>query len=252
VKAAVHQSQQHIEKLLNEVRNADGSAAVQQYPSLRHVDAKVREFKMVLQTMPQDSAPLREAFDNDIDFSANSRRVRLEALANHCQTAMRFLTSGIIKPKKQLFRGPNLQKLTQILPPLEEIIQARWLEAQRCQHAGAFLAAVILMGSILEALLLARALTAQSLAYQARSAPKDKTGKPIALHDWKLAALIDTAVELGWLKMDRGKFSHALRQSRNVVHPWQHATLKADFDEATCKTCWHVLNASVDDLLRTA
>jgi hypothetical protein len=247
----VNQSQAHIERLLREVRNSDGSAAVQSYGSLRDVDAKVREFRMVLQTLPQDSTPLREAFEKDVDFSANSRRVRLEALANHCQTAMRFLSSGIIKAKKQIFRGPNLSKLTTILPPLEEIIQARWLEAQRCQHAEAFLAAVILMGSILEALLLARALTAPSTAYQARSAPKDKAGKPYPLQEWKLAALIDAAVELGWLKMDRGKFSHALRESRNVVHPWQHAALKGDFDEATCKTCWHVLNASVEDLLRT-
>jgi hypothetical protein len=41
-----------------------------------------------------------------------------------------------------------------------------------------------------------------------------------------------------------------LRESRNVVHPWQHAAINADFDAATCRTCWEVLNASVDDLLR--
>ena len=105
------------------------------------------------------------------------------------------------------------------------------------------------MGSILEALLLAKALTAQSDAYKASGAPRKKD-VVLAIQDWNLSSLIDVAVELSWLKVDRGKFGHALRESRNVVHPWQHAAINADFDGATCKTCWEVLNASVDDLLR--
>jgi hypothetical protein len=71
----------------------------------------------------------------------------------------------------------------------------------------------------------------------------------VAVHEWSLNTLIDVAVSSGWLKTDRGGFSHALRQSRNIVHPYEHARSRADFDEATCKVCWQVLNASVDDLL---
>ena len=51
------------------------------------------------------------------------------------------------------------------------------------------------------------------------------------------------------METDRGVFSHALRQSRNIVHPWEQARLAAEFDEGTCKVCWQVLNASVEDLL---
>ena len=246
----MEQSKLLIEKILSEIRPY-GFVATENYFSLRDVDAKVREFRMVLQTLPGDAAPLRDAFDKDNDFSANSRRVRLEALANHCETVLRFLSGGLIKPKKQLIRGPDLRKLTSCIPSLEEIIQSRWLEAQRCQYAQAYLAAVILMGSILEGLLLARSQMTQSDVCRCKCAPKDKLGKVYPIQEWKLSTLIDAAVELGWLKVDRGKFSHALRESRNVVHPWQHAASKADFDEATCRTCWHVLGASVEDLLRT-
>jgi hypothetical protein len=106
------------------------------------------------------------------------------------------------------------------------------------------------MGSILEALLLAKAMANQEDAHRATRAQKRRDGTNLPIHEWNLNALIDVSVELRWLKVDRGKFGHALRESRNVVHPWQHAAIDADFDGATCKTSWEVLNASVDDLLR--
>jgi hypothetical protein len=71
----------------------------------------------------------------------------------------------------------------------------------------------------------------------------------LAIQDWSLNSLIDVAVDVRWIKIDRGKFSHALRESRNVVHPWVEATTGANFDLATCRTSWEVLQASVDDLL---
>lgn len=71
----------------------------------------------------------------------------------------------------------------------------------------------------------------------------------IPIHDWTLSTLIDVSVSKAWIKTDRGEFSHALRQSRNIVHPYEQARSGADFDESTCKVCWQVLNASVDDLL---
>jgi hypothetical protein len=234
-------------ELLKEVSLRSGEARTEKFTSLRAVDAKVREVRMTLREA--GAATLADEMERDSDFDANSRRVRLEALANYCRTAIKFFDTGVITQKKPLFKGPDLSQLTSVMPDLERIIQARWLEAQRCQHAHAYLAAVIVMGSILEALLLARASQAPSRAYQATSAPKDRTGKAVAIHEWTLSALIDVSVECGWLKSDRGNFSHALRNSRNVVHPYEHARSRADFDEATCKVCWHVLNASVDDLL---
>lgn len=234
--------------ILGEIAQPTGEARTESFPSLRAVDAKVREVRLALEQAELHT--IANEMERDSDFAANSRRVRLEALAHICRTALRYFDTGnVASPKKQLVRGPSLIRITESMPNLEDTIQARWLEAQRCQHAGAFLAAVILMGSILEALLLARALSAQGAAYSAKAAPRDRSGKSIAVPDWTLHSLIEVAVELRWLRQDRGSFSHALRQSRNLVHPYEQARSNASFDEATCKVCWQVLNASAEDLL---
>lgn len=243
----VEQAKELLSALLKEVSDRSGFARTDRFASLRSVDAKVREAKMILKDANAEALLIE--MERDSDFQANSRRVRLEALANYCRTALKFFDTGLVKRRKQLFRGPDLTKLTSAVPNLEAIIQARWLEAQRCQHSGAYTAGVILMGSILEALLLARCSLSPADAYQTSPAPKDKNGKNVAIHDWPLHTLIEVSADRGWIKADRASFSHGLRQSRNIVHPYEHARTKASFDEATCKMCWHVLNASVDDLL---
>lgn len=238
-------------QILGEIALPDGSAAIDRFPGLRQVDAKVREVKTVFKPMTGAIGSLAADMEKDFDFQANSRRVRLEALGNYCRSALRFLDHGAAKFEKAITPCPSIGKLTRAVPQLDAILQARWLEAQKCQNAGAHLAAVILMGSILEGLLLAAATENRPACYRASQAPKRKDGSVPPVEEWKLTHLINIAVELGWLKTDRGRFGHALRESRNVVHPWEHMTTKADYDEATCKACWHVLNASVEDLLQS-
>jgi len=128
-----------IRQVLGEIQEGSGAAATERFSGLRAVDAKVREVKLVL--TEAGAQPLVAEMEKDPDFSANSRRVRLEALANYCATALRFFETGTAKPVKRLFTGPDLRRLTAPLDGLEEVVQQRWLEAQRCQHANAYLAA---------------------------------------------------------------------------------------------------------------
>jgi hypothetical protein len=235
---------------LAEIALPDGSAATDRFSGLREVDAKVREVRMVLEGVEGLPPSLLTNLSNDIDFQANSRRIRLEALAGYIRSAVKFLDTGAFeKPKKIIHSPPDFSRLTSSVPGLKEELERRWREAQKCVHIEAFTSAVILMGSILEGLLLARAQLSVTQAYQAGRAPKDKTGRPIPVHDWTLSTLIDVAVEVGWIKADRGKFSHALRESRNVVHPWQAVMTRTSFDQATCVTTWHVLDSSTEDLI---
>lgn len=237
---------------LGEITVSDSSAATDRFGSLREVDAKTREVRMVFEGAEGLPPTLLSNMSTDADFQANSRRVRLEALAGYIRSAVKFLDTGAFeKPKKLIYAPPDLLRLTQTVPGLKEELERRWREAQRCVHVEAYTSAVIMMGSILEGLLLARSQLASTVAYQSSRAPRDKNGKSIAIQDWTLSSLIDVAVDVGWLNTDRGKFSHALRESRNVVHPWQAVMIRANFDEATCKTSWSVLDASVDDLLRS-
>lgn len=244
-------SKRMIQEILRDITLSNGTAAIDRFNGLRDVDAKVREVKMILSELPSSAGNILNKMENDMDFEANSRRVRLEALANYCKTALKFLDNGMMQKKKVLVNAPNLSSLTSHMPNLEDVIRDRWLEAQKCQHAHAYLASVVMMGSILEALLLARASLSQPEAFRSASAPRRKDNTNVPINSWTLNTLIDVAVDLKWLKIDRGKFGHALRESRNIVHPWAHVSTGADFDEATCITCWHVLNASVEDLLNS-
>ena len=239
-----------LKSALDEVSEPNGAAKTESFSGLREVDAKIREVRHILNGVEGLPPTFVPSMDKDLDFQANSRRVRLEAIANYIRTAVKFLDTGAFeKPKKHIHSPPELSRITQAVPGLKEELERRWREAQKCVHVEAFTSAVILMGSILEGLLLARAQAPSSLAYQSSKAPKDRSGKALAIQDWTLSALIDVATDVGWVKTDRGKFSHALRESRNVVHPWQAVMIKANFDVGTCMTSWSVLSSAVDDLL---
>lgn len=241
-----------LQGVLSEIMLSDGSAATERFNGLRDVDGKIREVRMILDGLDSLPSTFASSMEGDIDFQANSRRIRLEALARYIRSALKFVDTGALeKPKKIIHAPPDFSRLTSSVPGLKEELEKRWREAQRCVHVEAYTAAVIIMGSVLEGLLLARAQLSASMAYQSGKAPRDKTGKCPAIQDWNLSTLIDVAADIGWLKTDRGKFSHALRDSRNVVHPWQAVMTRANFDQATCKTSWHVLDASVYDLLRS-
>jgi hypothetical protein len=132
---------------------------------------------------------------------------------------------------------------------LADILRFRWAEAQRCFRADAHLSAVIMMGSILEGVLLHKAEHNLKAVNQANAAPKEKTGAVKPIHEWSLASLIDVAHEAGWLQGDVKRFSHALRESRNIVHPYVQRLSKDRPDGDTCRICWQVVRAAVADLL---
>ena len=247
---AQSQAETLLANILSEITDQGGAAATDRFGNLRAVDAKVKETKLILGSMPGVDKSFIKEMDEDLGFTVNSRRVRLETLANYCRIALRLAGSGVLQPKKKLlYKAPELSKLTGSNTGLKTVIERRWIEAQRCVHAEAHLAAVIMMGSILEGLLLARATMDAATAHRAKSAPKAKGGGNLAIPDWNLNGLIEVAAEVGWIKSDTGTFSHALRQSRNIVHPWAEVSTGANFDKATCRTCWLVLTSSVDDLL---
>ena len=131
------------------------------------MDAKVREVRTILKPISGAIGSLYADMEGDDDFNANSRRVRLEALANYCRSAIRFLDHGGGRFEKVITPCPSISRLTKAIPALEDILQERWMEAQKCQNAGACLAAVVMMGSILEGLLLAAAFENRPACYKA-------------------------------------------------------------------------------------
>lgn len=136
-------------------------------------------------------------------------------------------------------------------PGLGEILSERWNETQKCFDKGAFLAATILMGTMLEGILLAVLQQFPKEANTSKAAPTDiKTGKVKYFADWSLSEMINVAHDVGWIDLDVKKFSHSLRDFRNIIHPYQQMVLKTFPDEDTCGISWLVVQAATNDLAK--
>jgi hypothetical protein len=143
---------------------------------------------------------------------------------------------------------PDFLKL-KLEPGLGEILAERWDEVQKCLDSNACLAATILMGSLLEGMLLAILQKFPREANSSKAAPSDaKTGKIKYFAEWSLFDMINVAHDVGLLGLDVKKFSHSLREFRNLIHPYQQMVLRASPDMDTCNISWLVVQAAANDL----
>jgi hypothetical protein len=145
------------------------------------------------------------------------------------------------------FSGVSLKNL-RIESTVVPILEGRLSEATRCVQGQNYLSAVILSGSVLEGALLGTAHTIPQLFNQAKASPRDKEGKVKRFTDWSLRELIDVACECRQLSVDVQKFSHALRDFRNYIHPYEQMASRFSPDHHTAKICLQVLNAAIADL----
>lgn len=125
-------------------------------------------------------------------------------------------------------------------------IEARISEIRSCLSAKAALSVIFLSGSTLEGVLLGLAQNNPAIYNQAKSAPKDnKTGRTRQFHEWTLSNLIDVSYEVVFLREDVKKFSHALRDFRNYIHPFQQMSEHFYPDDNTARICFQVLKAAL-------
>lgn len=130
---------------------------------------------------------------------------------------------------------------------ISEILKQRWKEIQRCIDNDAPVSAVIMMGSMLEGFLLGVMQKFPQITNIAPNAPK-KDGKPKHFAEWSLNDMIDVGHEVGWIQLDVKKFSHALREFRNIIHPYQQLALRTNPNMDTCKISWLVVQAACNDI----
>lgn len=135
-------------------------------------------------------------------------------------------------------------------PGIGELLEKRWEEAQKCVDSESFLAAIIIMGSLLEGLLLGVCQRYPKEANSTPCAPCDRNGKVLKFHEWTLSQMIDVAHHTGWIDLDVKKFSHSLRDFRNLIHPYEQLLTGANPDSDTCKISWLVVQAAVNDLAK--
>lgn len=125
-----------------------------------------------------------------------------------------------------------------------EIINQRLQEIKNCLNSNAPLSVIFLCGSTLEGILLNLALQNMKEFNTSKSAPK-KDGKVKQFHEWSLSDLINVSYEQNFIGLDIKKFSHALRDFRNFIHPYQQMSLNFNPDIHTAKISWQVLQATI-------
>lgn len=151
---------------------------------------------------------------------------------------------------KKEFSEINLDDLD-LESNVTEVLNQRFDEMEKCLKSNAPLSVIFLAGSSLEGILLGIASKSPKNFNQSKSAPKDKSGKVKEYHQWTLNNFIDVAHDLGLLKEDVKKFSHALRGFRNYIHPYEQVTHSFNPDKQTALICWQVLKAAIYQLAKS-
>lgn len=133
-------------------------------------------------------------------------------------------------------------------PAMTDLVIARMEEAQRCLTVNAYLSAVILAGSVLEALCLGFGTQYPERVNRAYLDCYKKDA--VRLHEWSLKNWIEVLGRTGDLSPNIEKFAHGLRDFRNYVHP--AAQLASGFtpDRHTARIGLQVVVAAIDDLGR--
>jgi len=149
---------------------------------------------------------------------------------------------------KKEFKDLNIDSLG-LETAVSDIIKLRLREIEICLKNDAPLSSIFLIGSTLEGILLGIALSNTKVYNKAISAPKESVGGPAKqFHLWSLNNFIDVSFEVGFLKEDVKKFSHALRDFRNYIHPYEQMSSKFNPNKHTANICWQVLRAAIYQL----
>lgn len=139
-------------------------------------------------------------------------------------------------------------KSLKLEPEFSALINSRLEEIEICIKYKAPLAAIFLIGSVLESILLLLTINYPKKYGSANCAPKDKTGKVVSFKDWTLNNLIDVSAELGVMNPDTKYFSQGIREYRNFIHP--NLQLKQKFSPTmdTARITYHALSISIDQI----
>lgn len=194
-------------------------------------------------------------------LSESETTTQMEKLGTACEEiANKLLGKTTIQPTsvdlgksesdflQQNFEDISLKAIN-IESGLSAVLKQRIIEIQKSLGAEASLAVIFLCGSTLEGILLGVATQNPQKFNKSISSPKDKSnGKVLSFHQWSLNDLINVSHDIGMLGLDVKRFSHALRDFRNYIHPYSQWHSGFNPDKHTALICWQVLKAALADL----
>jgi hypothetical protein len=138
-------------------------------------------------------------------------------------------------------------------PAMQTILNRRWSEVWNCIDATAYLAATVMMGAVLEALLLARInrMTDKSPVFTSKCAPKDRAGKTRPLQEWTLNSYIDVAHDLGWIGRASRDIGVVLRDYRNFIHPEKELSQGVSVGDTDCRMFGAILQVLAEQIVKS-
>lgn len=135
---------------------------------------------------------------------------------------------------------------------MRKILTNRWKECMGCVQYALPLAAIVMIGGLLEALIIARInrLSDQSPVFKAKAAPKDKAGMTLMLREWALSDYIDVACELKWITETHKDIGVILRDYRNYIHPYKEYQHKKRIEPSDATILWEIGKTMLRQLLQ--
>ncbi len=137
---------------------------------------------------------------------------------------------------------------------MQTILRERWHECTKCIAADVPLAATVMMGGLLEALLLARINRESDKRpiFTAKNSPKDRAGKTKPLPEWMLKDFIDVVHELGWITVSAKDVGVVLRDYRNYIHPQKQLSHGVHLQLDDAKLFWEISKSIARQVIDSA
>lgn len=201
--------------------------------------------------------PYKTVLDSTTRYAA--RKTYMDALLQAKKALVDLQASLLTAPA--LSNADNPDDLAPDFTPLagnEEmraILTRRWHECRKCVYADAHLAAIVMMGGLLEALFVARAnkMPVKTPLINAASAPRDKTSnKTVNYQEWMLDSYIKVGRELNWITDSAKDVADVLKEYRNYVHPEKERRHGISLGLNDSQMFWVVTKALVRQLLMSA
>lgn len=206
---------------------------------------------MTMEVVEAIDIPYRTILDATDKNSSKNTYVAAAKLAKQILVEGRSRALVAEPTRRTVDSAPNFAPLASD-GVMQAILERRWDECRRCIDVGASLAATVMMGGLLEALLVARAnrLSDKSKLFKAAATPLDpKTKKPLDLRQWMLGPYIDVGYELNWISSSAKNVAVILRDYRNYIHPEKERShgITLSSDDATM--FWEVTKTLSRELL---
>lgn len=262
-----------IDAAIHEVTNARNLVSKVSSKQVRRVD-DVAMLKATADTWFRTHRPVVVNSVPDLDLTAAdtnytavldstsryaSKSTYVEALKLAKTALINIRKSALITPSRT--SATNTDDLAPDFSPLagnqqmRDILTRRWHECAKCVKADAHLAAIVMMGGLLEALFVARAnkMPDKTPLTSAASAPKDKTtGKTTNYQEWMLDSYIKVGYELKWITESAKDIADTIKEYRNFVHPAKELRYGVTLGLNDSSMFWQVTKALSRQLLMSA